>query len=220
MGLPGRTNTILQTCFFAISGVLPREAAIRHIKELIRKTYGRKGETVITKNFAAVDGTLARLYQVEAPAAVSSDRDPPSIVPDTAPDFVRRVTARMMAGRGDDIPVSLMPPDGTFPSGTSVYEKRNIAAVVPVWEEDLCIQCGQCSFVCPHSVIRARYYHEDALAAVPPFVQVRPGQRAGLPGSPLQLAVLHRGLHWLWPLCRSLPRGQPTQAGGQGHQPR
>ena len=167
-GLPGRTNTILQTCFFAISGVLPREAAIRHIKESIRKTYGRKGAAVVAKNFAAVDGALARLYQVEVPAAVSSDRDLPPIVPDSAPDFVRRVTARMMVGRGDDIPVSLMPPDGTFPSGTGAYEKRNIAEVVPVWEEDLCIQCGQCSFVCPHSVIRARYYHEDALAAAPP----------------------------------------------------
>ena len=168
VGLPGRTNTILQTCFFAISGVLPREAAIRHIKESIRKTYGRKGEAVVAKNFAAVDGTLARLHQVEVPAAVNSERDLPSIVPDTASDFVRRVTAMMMVGRGDDIPVSLMPPDGTFPSGTSAYEKRNIAEVVPVWEEDLCIQCGQCSFVCPHSVIRARYYHEDALAAAPP----------------------------------------------------
>jgi pyruvate-ferredoxin/flavodoxin oxidoreductase len=185
VGLPERTNTILQTCFFAISGVLPREAAIGHIRESIRKTYGRKGEAVVAKNFAAVDGTLARLYQVEAPAAVSSDRDLPLIVPDTAPDFVRRVTARMMVGRGDDIPVSLMPPDDTFPSGTSAYEKRNIAEVVPAWEEDLCIQCGQCSFVCPHSVIRARYYHEDALAAAPPSFksEVRPGQRARLPGA-------------------------------------
>ena len=181
VGLPGRTNTILQTCFFAISGVLPREAAIRHIKESIRKTYGRKGEAVVAKNFAAVDGTLARLYQVEAPAAVSSERDLPSIVPDTAPDFVRRVTARMMVGRGDDIPVSLMPPDGTFPSGTSAYEKRNIAEVVPVWEEDLCIQCGQCSFVCPHSVIRARYYHEDALAAAPRSFKSAPVNARGYP---------------------------------------
>ena len=181
VGLTGRTNTILQTCFFAISGVLPREAAIRHIKESIRKTYGRKGEAVVAKNFAAVDGTLARLYQVEAPAAVSSERDLPSIVPDTAPDFVRRVTARMMVGRGDDIPVSMMPPDGTFPSGTSAYEKRNIAEVVPVWEEDLCIQCGQCSFVCPHSVIRARYYHEDALAAAPPSFKSAPVNARGYP---------------------------------------
>ena len=187
VGLPGRTNTILQTCFFAISGVLPREAAIRHIKESIRKTYGRKGETVVAKNFAAVDGTLARLYQVEVPAAASSDRDLPSIVPDTAPDFVRRVTARMMAGRGDDIPVSLMPPDGTFPSGTSAYEKRNIAAVVPVWEEDLCIQCGQCSFVCPHSVIRARYYHEDALAAAPASFKSAPVNARGYPDARFSL---------------------------------
>ena len=181
VGLPGRTNTILQTCFFAISGVLPREAAIRHIKESIRKTYGRKGEAVVAKNFAAVDGTLARLHQVDVPAAVNSERDLPSIVPDTASDFVRRVTAMMVVGRGDDIPVSLMPPDGTFPSGTSAYEKRNIAEVVPVWEEDLCIQCGQCSFVCPHSVIRARYYHEDALAAAPPSFKSAPVNARGYP---------------------------------------
>ncbi len=181
VGLAGRTNTVLQTCFFAISGVLPREEAIRHIKESIGKSYGRKGEAVIAKNFAAVDGTLARLFQVEVPAAVSSDRDLPSIVPDDAPDFVRRVTARMLVGRGDEIPVSLVPADGTFPSGTSAYEKRNIADLVPVWEEDLCIQCGQCSFVCPHSVIRARYYHEDALQAAPDSFKSAPVNARGYP---------------------------------------
>jgi pyruvate-ferredoxin/flavodoxin oxidoreductase len=181
VGLGGRTNTILQTCFFAISGVLPREAAIRHIKESIRKTYSRKGEAVVAKNFAAVDGTLERLFAVKVPKVASSRRDPPPIVPRAAPDFVQRVTARMLSGRGDDIPVSLVPADGTFPSGTSAYEKRNIADVVPVWEEDLCIQCGQCSFVCPHSVIRARYYHEDALAAAPASFKSAPVNARGYP---------------------------------------
>ena len=167
VGLGVRTNTVLQTCFFAISGVLPREAAIDHIKQSIRKTYGHKGEPVVRKNFAAVDGTLARLFEVAVPAAATSHIELADAVPASAPDFVKRVTAKMIVGRGDDIPVSLVPADGTFPSGTSAFEKRNIAESVPVWEEDLCIQCGQCSFVCPHSVIRARYYGEAALANAP-----------------------------------------------------
>jgi len=167
VGLGARINTVLQTCFFAISGVLPRDAAIHHIKEAIRKTYARKGEAVIRKNFKAVDGTLARLQEVQVPAAATSNIERDKIVPDDAPDFVRRVTAKMLVGIGDEIPVSLVPADGTFPSGTSAFEKRNISDSVPVWEPDLCIQCGQCSFVCPHSVIRARYYHEDKLVGAP-----------------------------------------------------
>ena len=181
VGLPGRTNTILQTCFFAISGVLPREKAIAHIKESIRKTYAKKGEAVIAKNFAAVDGTIERLFEVKVPAEATSTRDIPSIVPDYAPDFVRGVTAKMLAGRGDEIAVSALPPDGTFPSGTAAFEKRNIAEEVPVWREDLCIQCGQCSFVCPHSVIRARYYHENALEAAPESFKSAPVNARGYP---------------------------------------
>ncbi len=181
VGLGARTNTVLQTCFFAISGVLPRAAAIAHIKAAIRKSYGRKGEAVVAKNFAAVDGTLERLFEVAVPGAVTARRDRPPVVPATAPDFVRRVTAPMLAGRGDDLPVSLIPADGTFPSGTSAYEKRNIAAEVPVWREDLCIQCGQCSFVCPHSVIRSRYYHEDRLAAAPASFKSAPVNARGYP---------------------------------------
>ena len=181
VGLAGRTNTVLQTCFFAISGVLPREDAIRHIKESIRKTYARKGEAVIAKNFAAVDGTVERLFEVKVPDKVSSERELPPIVPVGVPDFVRDVTARMMAGRGDEIPVSMIPADGTFPSGTSAYEKRNIAEIVPAWREDLCIQCGQCSFVCPHSVIRARTYHEDALAEAPTSFKSAPVNARGYP---------------------------------------
>ncbi|HZP19328.1 MAG TPA: pyruvate:ferredoxin (flavodoxin) oxidoreductase [Bauldia sp.] len=181
VGLGSRTNTVLQTCFFAISGVLPREEAIAHIKKSIQKTYGRKGETVVQKNFAAVDGTLARLSEVPVPAEVTSAFDSPSLVPANAPEFVRRVTAPMLEGRGDRIPVSLVPADGTFPSGTSAYEKRNIAEEVPVWREDLCIQCGQCSFVCPHSVIRSRYYHEDLLAGAPPTFKAAPVNARGYP---------------------------------------
>jgi pyruvate-ferredoxin/flavodoxin oxidoreductase len=181
VGLGVRTNTILQTCFFAISGVLPREAAIRHIKGSIRHTYGGKGEAVVAKNFAAVDGTLERLFEITVPATATNPRDRRPVVAADAPEFVRRVTRPMLVGRGDDIPVSLIPPDGTFPSGTGAYEKRNIADAVPVWRADLCIQCGQCGFVCPHSVIRARYYHEAALAGAPPAFKSAPVNARGYP---------------------------------------
>lgn len=181
VGLGTRINTVLQTCFFAISGVLPRDQAIHHIKESIRKTYARKGDAVVQKNFAAVDGTLERLHEVPVPGQVTSEVELPALVPETAPDFVRTVTAKMMAGQGDEIPVSLVPADGTFPSGTCAYEKRNIADFVPAWRPDLCIQCGQCSFVCPHSVIRARYFHENRLASAPSTFQAAPVNARGFP---------------------------------------
>jgi pyruvate-ferredoxin/flavodoxin oxidoreductase len=181
VGLGVRTNTVLQTCFFAISGLLPREEAIRHIKESIRKSYSGKGETVVAKNFAAVDATLARLFEIKVPPTATNPKDRPPIVVASAPDFVKRVTSMMLVGRGDEIPVSLIPADGTFPSGTSAFEKRNIAEAVPVWEEDLCIQCGQCSFVCPHSVIRARYYNEDALVGAPESFKSAPVNARGYP---------------------------------------
>lgn len=181
VGLPGLTNTILQTCFFALSGVLPREEGIAQIKAAIRKSYAHKGEAVIAKNFAAVDGALARLYEVKVPAEVSSTFDQPPIVPLSAPAFVQSFTAKAMRGLGNDIPVSAMPPDGTYPSGTAAYEKRNISDFVPVWETALCIQCGQCSFVCPHSVIRARYYHEDKLNGAPDSFKSAPVNARGYP---------------------------------------
>ena len=181
VGLGARINTVLQTCFFAISGVLPRDTAIRHIKEAIRKTYARKGEAVVRKNFEAVDRTLTRLQEVQIPATATSKLDREKIVPDDSPDFVRRVTAKMLIGAGDEIPVSLVPVDGTFPSGTSAFEKRNISELVPVWQPDLCIQCGQCSFVCPHSVIRARYYHEDKLNGAPTSFKSAPVNARGYP---------------------------------------
>ena len=182
VGLKNRTNTILQTCFFAISGVLPREDAIARIKQAIRKTYGDKGEKVVADNFAGVDGALERLFEVTVPSAVSSDFERPPLVPASAPAFVRNVTARLMEGLGDDIPVSAMPIDGTFPSGTAAWEKRNIADDVPVWNEDLCIQCGQCSFVCPHSVIRAKYYDERLLEGAPAGFKSAPVNARGYPG--------------------------------------
>ena len=166
-GMGSRINTIMQTCFFALSGVLPRDEAIAQIKKAIEKTYFKKGKAVIEQNFKAVDHALDHLHEVSIPGKPSSTIGIAEVVPARAPEFVREVTARMMKGEGDQLPVSMIPADGTYPSGTTKWEKRNIADVVPVWEPDLCIQCGNCSFVCPHSVIRAKFYHKDLLAEAP-----------------------------------------------------
>jgi pyruvate-ferredoxin/flavodoxin oxidoreductase len=166
-GMGVRINTIMQTCFFAISGILPRDEAIDQIKEAIRDTYGKRGEAVVQKNFAAVDQALAHLHRVEVPEQATSSIEMPPVVPEEAPSFVQEVTAPIIAGRGDSLPVSAMPVDGTFPSGTTQWEKRNIAMEVPVWEPDLCIQCGKCSLVCPHAVIRTSIYDEQHLADAP-----------------------------------------------------
>ncbi len=181
VGLGVRTNTVLQTCFFAISDVLPRDEAIQRIKDSIKKTYSRQGTSVVAKNFAAVDGALAELFQITVPATATNANDRPPVVAADAPDFVKRVTARLLVGCGDELPVSLIPADGTFPSGTAAFEKRNIADEVPVWEADLCIQCGQCSFVCPHSVIRARYYPASSLADAPATFKSAPVNARGYP---------------------------------------
>ena len=156
---------MLQTCFFAISGVLPRDEAIDRIKAAIAKTYGRRGAEVVERNQAAVDRALEGLHRVEVPEQATVTRELPPAVPAHAPEFVRAVTAAMMAGRGDQLPVSALPVDGTYPSGTAAYEKRNISELVAVWDPDLCIQCGNCSFVCPHSVIRSTHYDEAASTA-------------------------------------------------------
>ncbi len=166
-GMGARINTIMQTCFFAISGVLPREDAIAKIKSAIKKTYGRKGDEVVQKNFEAVDHTLAHLYEVKVPAAVTSAVELAPIVPEDAPDFVQEVTAKMIAALGDDLPVSALPPDGTYPVGTTKWEKRNISQNVPVWEPGICTQCGMCSYVCPHSVIRMKVLTAEEAAKAP-----------------------------------------------------
>jgi pyruvate-ferredoxin/flavodoxin oxidoreductase len=166
-GMGSRINTIMQTCFFAISGVLPREEAIAAIKEAIRKTYGKRGEAVVEKNFAAVDATLVHLYEVRVPARVTSTFDVLPPVPAHAPAFVRDVLGTIIGGRGDSLPVSALPPDGTFPTATALWEKRNIAQQIPVWDEELCIQCGKCVLVCPHAVIRAKVYDSTQLAGAP-----------------------------------------------------
>jgi pyruvate-ferredoxin/flavodoxin oxidoreductase len=166
-GMGGRINAIMQTCFFAISGVLPRDEAIAKIKQAIEKTYGKKGAEVVARNFAAVDATLAHLHRIELPAAASARRTRPPLVSDAAPDFVKRVTALMVAGKGDLLPVSAFPPDGTWPTATSQWEKRGIALEIPLWDPRVCIQCNKCALVCPHAAIRAKLYAPEALAAAP-----------------------------------------------------
>lgn len=180
-GMGTRINTIMQTCFFAISGVLPRDEAIAKIKEAIRKTYIKRGEDVIRRNFQAVDDALAHLYAVKVPRQTTSAREMRESVPAGAPDFVRNVTAVMMAGRGDELPVSALPNDGTYPSGTAAWEKRNISMFVPVWEPDICIQCGNCSIVCPHSVIRSKFYDKARLRAAPASFKSAPLSGRGFP---------------------------------------
>ena len=157
-GMGSRINTIMQTCFFAISGVLPRDEAIAQIKKAIQKTYGKRGETVVAKNFAAVDHALAHLEKVKLPSAVSSSFDLIPSISGKAPEFVRNVLGEIAAGHGDQLPVSAIPAGGAFPTGTAQWEKRNIAQFIPVWDKDLCIQCGKCVMVCPHAVIRAKVY--------------------------------------------------------------
>ena len=166
-GMGARINTIMQTCFFAISGILPKDEAIAKIKHAIEKTYGKKGEKIVQMNFKAVDQTLANLNQLEVPSKVTSTIKMHPPVPENAPDFVQDVTAMLIAGKGDDLPVSKMPADGTWPTGTTQWEKRNVSLEVPVWEEDLCIQCNKCVAVCPHAVIRAKAYDGAVLDNAP-----------------------------------------------------
>src|SRR5262245_5574005 len=166
-GMGGRINTIMQTCFFAVSGVLPRDQAIAQIKKAIEKTYARKGEELVRRNFAAVDQTLANLFEVQVPAAPTSRVHRLPDIPEGAPDFVKRVSAVIMAGKGDLLPVSAFPVDGTWPLATTRWEKRRIAAEVPIWDPKVCIQCNKCAFVCPHATIRAKVYDPQELGSAP-----------------------------------------------------
>ncbi|NEP87654.1 MAG: pyruvate:ferredoxin (flavodoxin) oxidoreductase [Okeania sp. SIO2C2] len=166
-GMRGRINTVMQTCFFALANVLPREEAIAQIKKYIQKTYGKKGQEIVNMNLQAVDNTLDNLYEVKIPTEVSSSlhRLPP--IPDTAPEFVRDVLGKMISREGDQLPVSALPCDGTYPTGTTKWEKRNVTQEIPAWDPDVCVQCGKCIMVCPHSVIRGKAYEETLLDNAP-----------------------------------------------------
>ncbi len=166
-GLGGRINTVLQTCFFALAEFLPRDEAIDAIKESIRRAYSKRGEVVINRNFAAVDGALAALHEVTVPAEVTSDKALRLPVPAEAPDFVQRITGVLIAGKGDLLPVSALPVDGTFPTATTRWERRSIAHEIPIWDPDVCIDCGRCALVCPHAAIRIKVYEPEAIADAP-----------------------------------------------------
>ncbi|HEQ60741.1 MAG TPA: 4Fe-4S dicluster domain-containing protein, partial [Firmicutes bacterium] len=166
-GMGARINTIMQTCFFAISGVLPREEAIAKIKDAIKKTYGKKGDEIVQMNYKAVDQSLANLHEVPVPERATSTIEVPPPVPQEAPEFVRKVLGTIIAYKGDEVPVSAMPVDGTFPTATTQWEKRNIALEIPVWDPEVCIQCGKCSIACPHASIRMKIYQPDQLQGAP-----------------------------------------------------
>lgn len=166
-GMGSRINTILQTCFFAISNILPREEAIAKIKEAIYESYWKKGDAVVQKNYEAVDKTLANLFEVDYSSYAVGNNPMEDVLPESAPDFVRNVLGKIISGSGDDLPVSAFPVDGTFPSGTTIWEKRNIADAVPVWDQDLCTQCNKCVMICPHAAIRAKVYDKTLLEHAP-----------------------------------------------------
>ncbi|HEY8901013.1 MAG TPA: pyruvate:ferredoxin (flavodoxin) oxidoreductase [Chthoniobacterales bacterium] len=188
--LSDRTNTIMQTCFFALSGVLPRDEAIAHIKKAIDKTYGRKGEEIVERNCAAVDNALAALREIEVlrdTVVFSARRAAP--VPPEAPDFVQRTTGVMLEGKGDLLPVSAFSVDGTWPTGTSKWEKRNLADEIPAWEADLCIQCNKCALVCPHACIRPKFYEPDLLVTAPASFKSADFRSAEFPGRKYTLQI-------------------------------
>ncbi|HEU5051833.1 MAG TPA: pyruvate:ferredoxin (flavodoxin) oxidoreductase [Hanamia sp.] len=212
-GMGTRINTIMQTCYFALSGVLPREDAIKKIKKAIEKTYFKKGQNVIDKNFKAVDSTLEHLYEVHYPQKVSTAFHELLNLPKDVPDFVKSVTSVMMADHGNELPVSAMPVDGTYPSGTTQYEKRNVSDLVASWEPDLCIQCGNCAYVCPHSVIRSKFYHIDYLEEAPEGFKHAPINARGFPETQYTLQVYLEdctGCNLCTEACPVIQQGNPS----------
>ena len=213
-GMPGRINTIMQTCFFALSGVLPPDEAIAQIKHAIEKTYYKKGKAVIDQNFKAVDQTLENLFEVQVRDVTAIVKEIATAIPDIAPDFVKNVTSMMMSGEGDLIPVSAMPMDGTYPSGTTKWEKRNISDMVATWDADLCIQCGNCSFVCPHGVIRSKFYHKDLIANAPESFQSAPINARGFPETKFTLQIYQEdctGCNLCYEVCPVTDRSNQTR---------
>jgi pyruvate-ferredoxin/flavodoxin oxidoreductase len=213
-GMGARINTIMQTCFFAISGVLPRDEAIEQIKKSIKKTYSKRGEAVVQRNYDAVDGSLAHLFEVKVPEKATSAitrRDP---VPADAPDFIKETLGPIIAMDGDNLPVSKMPVDGTFPTGSAQYEKRNIALEIPVWEPDLCIQCGKCAMVCPHAVIRMKVYDPAELKNAPATFKSIDAKFKELPGTKFTIQVAPEdctGCALCVEACPSKDKTQPSR---------
>ncbi|HET6814733.1 MAG TPA: pyruvate:ferredoxin (flavodoxin) oxidoreductase [Actinomycetota bacterium] len=188
-GMGHRINTVMQPCFFALSGVLPREQAIAAIKAWVEKAFSRRGEEVVARNFAAIDGALDALQRVEIPTEVTSTRRRRPTVSEEAPDFVKRVTARMLEGNGDLLPVSALPVDGAFPTGTARWEKRQLAAEIPIWDPKVCIDCGKCAIVCPHSTIRMKVFAPEALEGAPGGFETKDFRSRDLPGMKLTIQV-------------------------------
>ena len=212
-GMGTRINTIMQTCFFAISGVLPRDEAIYQIKKSIQKTYGKRGEAVVQQNYEAVDQTLAHLHEVKVPAAVTSTLTRRPAVPEQAPEYVKNVLGRIIALEGDDLPVSAFPVDGTFPTGTTQWEKRNIALEIPEWVPDLCIMCGKCVFVCPHAVIRAKVYTPQHLENAPATFKSRKANWKEFPDTLYSLQVAPEDCTGCALCVEACPAKDKTQAG-------
>ena len=188
-GLGGRVNTVLQACFFALAGVLPREEAIAAIKHSVEKAYARRGRSVLERNYAAIDAAIGGMFELALPAAVTATSGMLPPVPAGAPDFVAHVTAAMIAGRGDELPVSALPVDGTFPVGTACFEKRSLADEIPVWDPAICIDCAKCALVCPHAAIRMKVVPPEALAGAPATFQTKEWRDRNLPGLRLALQV-------------------------------
>jgi pyruvate-ferredoxin/flavodoxin oxidoreductase len=212
-GMGVRINTIMQTCFFAISGVLPRDEAIEQIKKSIKKTYWKRGESVINKNFEAVDQTLANLYEVKVPDKVTSTTTRRPQVPDKAPAFVKDVLGKIIGLEGDELPVSAFPVDGTFPSGTTQWEKRNIALEVPEWVPELCIQCGKCVFVCPHAVIRAKVYEPQYLDKAPATFKSMDAKFKELPNTKYSIQISTEDCTGCGLCIEACPAKDKTQVG-------
>jgi len=212
-GMGGRINTIMQTCFFAISDVLPREQAIDEIKKSIKKTYGRRGEAVVQRNYAAVDGSLAHLFKVDVPAEVTSKFGRRPAVAKGTPKFVKDVLGPMMIFEGDNLPVSALPVDGTFPTATSQYEKRNIALEIPVWDPDTCIQCGKCVYVCPHATIRQKVYDPALLKDAPDGFKSTDARFRELPGTKFTIQVAPEDCTGCALCVETCPARNKSQAG-------
>ena len=214
-GLDRRINTVMQVCFFALADILPREEAIERIKESIRQTWGRRGPEVVRRNVEAVDSALSNLHEVPVPDKVTATRSRPPRVPESAPDFVKKVTSLLMDGQGDKLPVSAFPPDGTWPTGTSQYEKRSIALEIPIWESDLCVQCNFCVMICPHTAISAKVFEPEAGKGAPSgFKAVAETQTPALEGLDYRLQVAPEdctGCGLCVEVCPAKDRSQPKR---------